>query len=57
MWGEILQEHKQNVLSNCSVESVVAGGLFLLWTVLGCEERWSEAADTVWVHLDTADCV
>lgn len=57
MWGEILQEHKQNVLSNCSVESVVAGGLFLLWTVLGCEEQWSEAADTVWVHLDTADCV
>lgn len=32
------------------VDSVVLEGLFLLWTVLACE-----AADSVWVHLDTTD--
>lgn len=36
---------------------VVLGGLLLLWTTLWCEEQLSEAADAVWLHLDTPDRV
>lgn len=34
--------------------AVASGGLLLLWLVL---VQLSEAADSVWVHLDTTDSV
>lgn len=44
------------MLSRCLRWTLLSpGGVFLLWTALGCEEQLSEAADTVWLHLDTED--
>lgn len=56
MWKNTARAEIERAQQLLAVDSVVLGGLFLLWTALGREEQPSEAADTVWVHLDTADC-